>query len=459
MKTDIAACHSLLNNHTMPLDSLSPNIIRASPSKHGELGKSAGESSFVKRPPLAVQSMLKSSTEIGDVGIFAQRPPRVPRSSTQTSINGSRSLTNSTFLPHQPQRYDYGMQDARSIRSFRPPSSGVQRRDSTRSSRSAYRYSGLGRTRPSHYRQPNQQYNLGPLRQHRLHTHRSTTSLRSDPPRPGIPPYHSKSRQPMRVPSPATSNLYEYRYPRSYRSDGIAKEPSSPGSLISAGQSFQEFRAEHNVSRLSSRGVASPAFFGAQYQSRKRPIFHRAVTQANGTHHTEEQAAVISPNSTPTSPTDSIVPFYYDYSESFHGHEGLLPATIERLSDAEQQIETQPQEGEDMMAQSPPHNMIGSCFRPAELPTKHDRRSSDQSTRHSRKASSRSNRSTRVSSQEPIEEEDFHQHEIDTHQVSGTEKVNKLFSKLVFRTLTLTERVRNARARFSGPMQCSKIYE
>lgn len=445
MTAEVAPCHSWLVNHIMPLDNLSTNITRPSRSKQDDSKRAAGNSSHVKPPPLAVQSMLKSSTEIGDVGIFAQRPPRVPRSSTQASLAGSsRSLTDPSILSHRPRRYESSMQDGRSIRSSRPPSSGLQRRNSTRSSRSAYQYSASKRFRSSQVPHHNQQYMLAPPSQHHLHSHRSVTSLRSDPSRSGISMYHSRPRHAARAPSPAINNLYDYRHAKNHRNDTIRKEAASPISFTSTGQSFQDFRAEHNVSRMSSKGGPSPSCFGARYQPGRRPSFPLAITPASGVRQNEEQILTTSPSSTPASPTGSIVPFYYDYSESFHGQEALLGPSNERSSYGQQHL-TQFGSEEGSVLQGPSGTMVDSSWRPTELSIKHIRRSSEQSARHSRKASSRSNRSMLAPSQQPIEEE-YCQHETSPYDATENEKVNEHIFKLISLTLTVIERFRDSRA-------------
>ena len=69
----------------MPLTEISSNIpnhaaISRSVSAVNGIDKSFGTASDASR---AVQSMLKTGTELGDLGQFAQKPPRIPRSESR----------------------------------------------------------------------------------------------------------------------------------------------------------------------------------------------------------------------------------------------------------------------------------------------------------------------------------------------------------------------------------------
>jgi len=107
----------------------------------------------------------------------------------------------------------------------------------------------------------------------------------------------------------------------------------------------------------------------------------------------------------PASPTDSIVPFYYDYSESFHGADALGRLPVEHPPIPE--VSVAQEEGTLHHDPQSPHAkgqlgaMPGPNFSPAELPTKHNRRASELSvrSRHSRGTSDKSTFSVRFSSQ------------------------------------------------------------
>ncbi|KAK5956734.1 hypothetical protein OHC33_002221 [Knufia fluminis] len=212
--------------------------------------------------------------------------------------------------------------------------------------------------------------------------------------------------------------MYEYRIPARHmsRHNSFGTAPSSPGSMASARPSLHDYRTEHNGSVTSFRPLPSPGFGSNRYQPPRHASYSRNMTPISTVRQPQRFGSTASLDSGPASPTDSIVPFYYDYSESFHGADGLVRSPTEHPPIPEVTVDQEEDAGshhpQSPQAQDPFHTMPGSNLSPAELPTKHNRRASEQSTRsrHSRKTSNKSDLSVRLSSQ-AIEEHPAHEHE------------------------------------------------
>lgn len=167
---------------------------------------------------LAVQRMLKSATEFGDIGILAPRPLRLHRSETHSSHRSRSTIQTSRTQYIQQQRY-------------RPP-----------------------RQRP-----------------------------REDWQRPG------------------------------YASDG--------GSL----RGVPQYRYRQHLQAASLRSLPSP-----RRQTRRVTSTFRAIPPHISDSHVQyaqdgRHSSMTSVSSNPTSSVGSIVPYYYDYSESFYGDAALHP--------------------------------------------------------------------------------------------------------------------------------------
>lgn len=407
----------------MPLDEVPVNIRRSRNSKQ-DASKEVedGRLAASRPPPLAIQNMLKSTTEIGDVGMFAQRPSRIPLSSTQSSLAAQSHRT-------RPHRFDRPpSQMRRPARDFPP---GLRRTDSVRSSQTAYQHrprSKRPRPRPGPY--PYQYPGHPNGSQHTLHSRRSLASLRSATavgslPSPYARSYHSASGQRLgRAVSPTLSVMYDYRNPPRHmsRHNSFSTVPSSPGSMLSTGKPMHDYRSEHNRSVTSFRPLPSPGIGPSsnRYRPPRHASFSRNPTPASAIRPSRRFGSMASLESRPGSPTDSIVPFYYDYSESFHGVDTLdrSPAEhppIPEATVAQEEGYTQ-HDLQSPTARSPFGTISGSRFSPAELPTKHNRRPSEQSVRsqHSRRTSDRSVVAVRLSSQ-AIEVHPPHEHDQHIH--------------------------------------------
>lgn len=340
--------------------------------------------------------------------MFATRPPRVPRSITLSSLgNQSRASIGSSSRPYIKHAPSIERKAPR-IRNNHISSPGrLRRSDTVRSSMTAYEYgpsSRRARPRPgpySHYH-PSQ----ASEGRYALHSHRSLASLRGHGISAGTPsPYMLHHRTGSghhfsRSISPAMSNLYEYRRPARYgasRQGSFGTAPSSPTSRSFARGCVQNYAAEYDAPTAPFRLLPSPAISSDRYNSARNASTTRMATPNYNIPRHRRFDSATSLASGPKSPVDSIVPFYYDYSESFHGGETplLLPVPVHTsIPEAgSEHGEHAGRPGPGSLSAHTPFGMVsGSAFAPAELPTAHNRRPSEQSSqsRHSRKASSKS---------------------------------------------------------------------
>lgn len=387
----------------MPLDEISPNLIRSSTdrrcgSKENEVHDA--RRSFARPPPLAVAGMLRTDTEVGDIGVFAHRP-RVPRSNTQSSFaTQSRATASSSVLPGRylrPAPEHHARSDVGGQQGFR-------RNGSVRSSISGYHYAPRTRRSGNRPLPHSRQYPT----QRNLHSHRSLASLRSAAARVGpASPYF----QPYRTASPAISNVYEYRHAHRSRNGSFRSDPASPGSIYTNVRSLHDYRLEHNASVASFRPLPSPLIGSNRSLPPRRMSISRTMTPVSVTRQYNQSQNTSA--SEPASPTESIVPFYYDYSESFHGRDALSSPEIPAMSNSSACREGVDDACIEADALLPLVGQQGTLLSPVELPIKHNRRPSEQSSRHSRKASSKSSRSIHVLSHQTIDEEVLPEHELE----------------------------------------------
>jgi len=384
----------------------------------------SGQVAAAGPPLLAIQNMLKSTTETGEIGMFAQRPPRIPRSNTQSSL-GMRSRRH-----HRPE-LDHQRGPSQTRRPSTASARGLSRSGTVRTSQTASQYQPRSRRpRPRPGTHP-YQHPAYPFGRHNTYSHGSLTSVGIATVGGNLPSsyarsYHSASGQRLgRAVSPALSNTYEYRNPARHiaRHHSFGTAPSSPGSIISFGPSLRNYRSEHNGSFASFRPLPSPGISTIRYQ-RSRYNYLRNPTPSSATRPPQRFGSRASLDSPSASSTGSIVPFYYDYSESFHGADGLVrlsahhPTIPEVAVDQEQ--DDRQHEPRDAEAQDPFSTKLASSFSQTELPTRHNRRASEQSTqfRHSRRTSDKSNLSVRLFSQ-TIEEHSAHRQEDEQHVELG----------------------------------------
>lgn len=385
----------------MPLDDISTNLHRSQSSRQHDTSRIDMENdniSHTKPAPIAIQSMLKNTTELGDVGIFATKPSRLPRSRTSASLDSRTRTSRSIQSQARRSREQQFEHDNPRIRSKYMSSPGRLRRSGTvRSNITAYQYQPYSR-RPRARPGPLSYY-------HPPHSHRSLASLRcNNPAFNAYPPYnalspHGPGQHLPRSASSSRSNVHEYHNPdvgciSRYNSHGPISR--SPNSITSIGTGQQIHTTDLNALARIFRPSPSPAMGSSRSHLYNQHSISRSATPAMGMSRHQRFESMTSLRSLPTSPTGSIGPFYYDYSESFHGGETFLLATHpEHPTILETSTGNEDNVTPVIDAKTPFGTVPGSVFTPVELPTQHTRRSSEQSikSRHSRKASSISMRS------------------------------------------------------------------
>lgn len=384
----------------MPLQEVSPNIQKDeydTASKATDVVAATTASTSLRSS--AVQSMLKTTTELGDSGPFAVRPSRIPRSASRIQTTRRRSGSFDTSIAshtrHQrspkrrrSHRYD-GPRPA-------PSSSALSGRETIQSAHTSL-HSGMrskraGPRHRSHARQGLANPGVGP---HTLHTHRSLITLRSQRDfqslhsnSPMIYPAHGR-RPIYRASSPAFSDAYAYRYgprPGHPRMGSVGTIASSPVSMYPPRPGLPGYRPELNNSISSFTRLPSPAMSGMNVPVVNGYPGHRTTTPMSNSLHSIRPAwnhSAASVRGLPKSATESPAPQYYDYSESFVEEDcfspPLNPAAATLPFTIDQTILENLAVSERRHAQSPFGTLPGSTFKPAELPTRHNRRPSEQS--------------------------------------------------------------------------------
>ncbi len=382
----------------MPLEEISPNI-QKDPTQDGHkpVGM-AGTTSTQSLRSSAVQSMLRTTTELGDMGQFAVRPSRMPRSGSRLQTSKRRtgsfddSFASQPRVQGSPRRRPRRQQGPRTV----PSSSALSGRDTVYSAHASL-HSGLRSKRAGHRHRS--QGHKGPnglgIPSHPLHTHRSMVTLRSQRTfhslHSGSPMLRPGQRPPpgYRASSPAFSEAYPYRagpryaYARVGSVDTVASSPALPYHLRPG---LPGYRPEMNNSFSSSVRLPSPAVSfangppgsGYPLQRTTTPMSASLQSLRPGWNH-----SAASYRGLPKSPTESTGTHYYDYSESFLEEDCFSPPDDASAADLpfnmDQTIMEDKGIPERRHAQSPFGTMPGSSFRPLELPTSHNRRPSEQS--------------------------------------------------------------------------------
>lgn len=389
------------NKTMMPLSEISNNVRRSTSNVRDKTASDAASASTPSLPPRAVQSMLKTSTELGDLGRFALRPSRLPRSGSRLHSSrprsGSFDASFASALRHE--RSSHARRHGRHHHhqphhGSRPTvsSSGFSARNVSQSNLSSYtNASRRRRYPPGPHPYPLQGLASPGPSQRSLHHHRSLITLRSHgsmaPPSPmmrrgpgpmGGPPY--------RAGSPAYS---EIRYMSHSPQPGFIRAPSvgaigsSPGPVFPRHHGLPGYRPDLNASYTSLSRMPSPAisYRGPSPYAVHAPI--RTSTPSPG--FAQPQYPTLSHNSLaamPRSPTGSSIPQYYDYSESFVEENCFSPDAVQDpgqppLNMDQTILESVPSPARD--AQTPFGTKEGSSFLPVELPTSHNRRLSEHS--------------------------------------------------------------------------------
>lgn len=387
----------------MPLNAIPANIPR-SRSHVGSTSKGFSDIASSKStaptvpPPVAVQSMLRSTTELGDIGQLPLTRSYRSRSVSHVRSPRPRSSSFDSSLPSglYGQRLSYLRHNGRQHESRPMPYMSERSRHGTvRSSFESYPHNSRSRNtrtrlRPYGYQgSTNTAIPPRPLYSHRslvtLRNHeenRSRDSASSSPfasqrhgpgfyglPSPGFGPgpYHAGAR----VPVPGAG------------SRGSAA--SSPASMYPRVRGHPRSYTEGDYSSMPLARWPSPGLHGSALYPRMMPhIARRGTPNMNIGHGTRggSISSIATGSEMPQSPTGSTAPRYYDYSEPFIEEESSLPSKSRRAFPQhalEHQIPEQQTPENTRHAQTPFGTRPGSSFHPIELPTKHNRRPSEQS--------------------------------------------------------------------------------
>ncbi|KAI1625116.1 hypothetical protein EDD37DRAFT_378072 [Exophiala viscosa] len=194
-------------------------------------------------------------------------------------------------------------------------------------------------------------------------------------------------RHALRTSSPAFSESQLYRYalrPGNPRVGSAVTVGSSPG-MLPRRHGMPGYRPELNNSYSSFIRLPSPAVSSMNVPSManghalQRTITPMSLQSLRRTYN--NSAASLA--GLPTSPTESSVPRYYDYSESFIEEDCFSPLADDQGANTpftiNQKIMGDQLGPERRQAISPFGTMPGSAYRPSELPTMHNRRGSEVS--------------------------------------------------------------------------------
>lgn len=333
----------------------------------------------------SVQRMLKTTTELGDIGVFSPRPfPQLPVSQSQIVRRRSSSLGSSFNGAHHLGAGAHRQQT-------RPSKHRLSRKDTTISNTTSYRsgHRARGQRQPP----PHGARQYGPRyvpASHVLYNRRSSTTLRSHDGISGLrvqsPHAYTVGELAQRADSPAYNEMQELqRRPLYNRTASFASSPSSnyfwPTSRRASG-----YNPEYNQSVSSFTRSPSPAFFPGWPSVRSSPYPSRTVTPVSlrlPSPTTVPLSRQDGPYRLPRSPTGLSSPMYYDYSESF-GDDGTTTSrqdsTIFSLPfNLEETIHEHEPAPVIRQAQTPFGIVQGSVFVPSELPTEASRRDSSGS--------------------------------------------------------------------------------
>lgn len=384
---------------TMALTEISPNV-RRNGSHRSKLQVDGVPSPRMSSSmaPRGIQSMLRTTMETGDIGQFSVRPSRLPRSASRLALARPRSGSfESSFagLRHPstgPQQRNSNRPGPRQMRSF----THLPQSDTIRSSLTSYHQNPRSRMRaPRHYR-PGVEMPASPLLGSRsLYSHRSLMTLRSQRDYRSM---HSNSpgglaaqmRRPgQRAPSPAFSDMLGYgpRFRPPY--SRVGSVASSPSSQYPMSRRNFGYVPDMNNSFTSFARLPSPAIpLSYAGTARSRPSSRNTTPISFRDPRAASNASLVSSmRGMPKSPTGSSAPAYYDYSESFienyllspDGDQEMpsLPFGIDHTIHEHGPPPTHPR------AHTPFGIRPGSIYNPAELPTSHNRTSSETSKHNS----------------------------------------------------------------------------
>ena len=377
----------------MPLTELSPNVRRHGSRTRTSRSQSKGLSSTRTTTSLAadaVQSMLRTTTETGDIGQFSFRPSRLLRSGSRIPAGNRRSgCFDSPLTPafrYQRPRPAH----ARSHGSYGPRQMlslpGFSRQDIVRSSLTSYTNNPRPRMRTAlPYRAGSQGIPSPASGPHGFYSHRSLVTLRSQRDISSIAstsPYARRmGRMPARIPSPAWSEAHAYGQRAGFqygRAASVGTAASSPVAFRRP-SGMSGCYSEVNGSVNSFVRLPSPAVHPGSFPSGRSPFGSRTNTPVSmplGQHNGIGGVVGGSTFGLARSPTGSTIPHYYDYSESFVEENCFSEDRDAPNTSLPFNMDQTIMENEAVpifrRAQTPFGILPGSAFRPAELPGKLD---------------------------------------------------------------------------------------
>ena len=383
----------------MPLSEISGNVRRSDSTARLKPPSEVGSEPGPSLPPTAISSMLRTTTELGDLGQFAFRPPRIPRSGSRIQSSRPRSGSFDASFASNP-RHQRSSHMRRPGRHHGPRTvasmSGLSTRHTSRSNMSSGAYTGRSRRHP-HGLHPYALQGMGgpDAGPPGLYTHRSLVTLRSNRDLMSVHsaspmmPHGQMRRPPLRASSPAYSDMRSFAgTPRPFmRAQSTVTVTSSPGSIHPRRGGIPGYRSESNASHGSLARLPSPAvsFMRNGHPGTPGPYMRSATAMLGffyGPRSTYGNGMPSEPG-LPKSPTGSTVPTYYDYSESFTEENCFSPDAAQGthgppLSMDQTILETIPTPP-PRDAQTPFGTREGSAYNPSEMPTKHNRSSSEHS--------------------------------------------------------------------------------
>ncbi len=387
----------------MPLLEISPNVRWHGSHSQASRSPKKGLSTTQTTASLAaeaIQSMLRTTTETGEIGLFSVRPSRVPRSGSRVqSIRRRSGSVDSAFpsgLPHhRPQPLRSKAQRNNGPRQV-PSFSGLSRRDTIRSNLTSYHHNPRSRQRSSRPYYRGFDGMASPLPgPHGLYSHRSLVTLRSQRDFSSIGSnspmaYPGRFRGPgHRAPSPAYSEASRHGYNtrlRYHRAASVGTTVSSPVSAYPRPRGMPGYLPHMNGSVTSFVRLPSPAVCPPHHGRGRSPFPPRTNTPASissNQPYRVAQGGLESIHGLQKSPTGSTIPQYYDYTESF-AEEDCFSSDFDASTPSlpfnmDQTILEDEPAPVFRRAQTPFGTLPGSAFLPSELPTRHNRTASEQS--------------------------------------------------------------------------------
>ncbi|RVX70476.1 hypothetical protein B0A52_05975 [Exophiala mesophila] len=360
----------------MPLEEISPNKRRDVKTTSTPVGDLPAAASSTSLRSSALQGMLRTTTEIGDSGPFAVKPSRIPRSGSRLQSTRQRSGSFDTSLAYN---CDIGAPLCLVVLiNIEVRGQPCQHPDSL----PIYRSQALaGLASPGD--------GFPGLYAHRslitLRSHRDYHSLHS-----ASPSVRFGNGRQHRAASPAFTDAHIHRhgprrgYPRVGSAVTVA---SSPVLLYNGPPGLAGYRSDFNNSHSSFAHLPSPARSSLNLATMNAHPVNRTATPLSASLHNTRSMwnrSAASVTALPRSPTDSAGPHYYDYSESFLEEECFQPgcqdeSDIQLSHMMDHAVHESQTDIERRQAQSPFGTLPGSTFKPAELPTNHNRRASEQS--------------------------------------------------------------------------------